>query len=118
MSRPGICFLLCSLAVAALDGEAWATVFVNDPFAYADGNLAGQTPSPGPGAAWKAGSSTGVNRLAVTTAEAVDRQISTINSEDIANVFTAQSATATTFARFHLRLPAADNAGVATDPDV
>jgi len=118
MSRHGLCSLLCGLAVWGLNGEAWATIFVNDPFAYADGNLAGQTPSPGPGATWNAGSATGVNPIQVTAGEAVVQQISAVNSEDIANAFAAQSATATTYARFDFRLPAADNAGVATDPDV
>src|SRR5262245_51860428 len=82
MSRHGICLFLCGLAVGATYAEARATVFVSDPFAYSDGNLAGQTPSPGPGAAWNAGSATGVNPIQVTNGEAVVRQISTINSED------------------------------------
>jgi hypothetical protein len=118
MSRHGICLALWGLLLGAAVDETWATIFVNDPFTYSDGNLAGQTPSPGPGATWNPGSATGVNPVQVTNGEAVVRQISAVNSEDIANVFGAQSATATTYARFDFRLPAADNAQVATDPDV
>jgi len=116
--RDSLCGIVCCLAVFVAARDVSAVVLLHDQF-FEDGILAGKTPMPGPGAAWNPGSATGVNAVTVVNGEAVLIQTDAgVNGEDIANVFADQSATATTYARFDFRLPAAENATVATDPDV
>jgi len=112
------CFSLMWLTAILLSGQhARATVLVHDQF-LEDGLLADNVPMPGPGPAWNPGSATGVNAVTVAGGEAVLIQTESFNGEDIANVFGDQSTTAATYARFDFRLPAGDNAAVATDPDL
>ena len=115
-SRISHCFLVCALMCLPLTPAAQAVVLVHDQF-LEDGGLDGKIPMPGPGTAWNAGSATGINAITVTSGEAVLIQTQAVNGEDIANVFADQTATSTTYARFDFRVPAIENATLATDPD-
>jgi hypothetical protein len=113
------CLLVGTLALFTLFTIcpcARAVVLLHDQF-QEDGVLNGKTPMPGPGANWNSGSATGINSVTVTNGEAVLIQTEPVNGEDIANIFADQTATSTTYARFDFRLPALENATLATDPD-
>jgi hypothetical protein len=123
--RVSCCSLICILVVIAISRPARAVVLLHDQF-LEDGGLEGKTPMPGPPGPnlkpWNAGSGGGVNPTQVVNGEVVLVQVDStpvlINGEDQANDFGEQGATATTFAGFDFRLPAADNAMLATDPSV
>ena len=89
-----------------------AALLVYEDFSHPDGNLVGQTPTPGPGATWAAHSSGGTNPIQVTSGAAVLQQASG-GREDANTSFPTQSATATTYMRFDFSLPS----GQTVDPD-
>ena len=109
--------VLCGLFLVGA-GNVGAEALVHDQFTT-DGVLNGMIPSPGPGAAWNAGSATGINAVQVTSGEVVLIQTDGgTNGEDVANVFSDRATNATTYSRFDFRLPSADNGTLASDPDV
>ncbi len=91
---------------------AQAALLVYEDFSHPDGNLVGQTPTPGPGATWAAHSSGGTNPIQVTSGAAVLQQASG-GREDANTSFATRSATDTTFMRFDFSLPS----GQTVDPD-
>jgi hypothetical protein len=116
VSRISRCLFLGALLAVAVAPSADGVVLLHDQF-LEDGGLNTKIPMPGPGIAWNAGSATGVNPIMVMNGEAVIIQTEAVNGEDDANVFGSQTATSTTYARFDFRVPAAENAALATDPD-
>jgi hypothetical protein len=103
--------VLSCLAVLAAT-TANAALLVHEDFSHPDGNLVGQTPTPGPGATWVAHSSGGSNPIQVTSGAAVLQQASS-GREDINTGFAARSETATTYMRFDFSLPS----GQTVNPD-
>lgn len=118
------CLLLSIFAALSASRDARALVIVHDQFLQV-GELGGKLPSPGPGSLWNPGAQGGVNPVMVvnTVALPVINEVALIqteatNGEDIANQFADRTASATTYARFDFRLPAADNTTFATDADI
>ncbi len=85
---------------------------VQETFSHPDGGLVGQTPTPGPGAAWAAHSGAGNKPIQVSSGEVTLTQ-SGGSGEDVNTAFSARSGQATTYARFDFRLPG----GQTVDPD-
>lgn len=92
--------------------SAQARLLVNETFTHPDGNLVGQTPTPGPGVTWAAHSGAGNKLIQVSSGEVTLDQ-SSGSGEDVNTGFAAQSATAKTYASFDFRLPS----GQTVNPD-
>lgn len=104
--------LLSGILAVTLASSASAAILVSEDFTHPDGDLVGNTPTPGPGAAWAAHSGAGSNSVQVTSGAAVLQQAGG-GREDVSTSFAARSATATTYARFDFSLPS----GQTVDPD-
>ncbi len=106
--------LLPALIAAAMlaTTACQAALLVYEDFSHPDGNLVGQTPTPGPGATWAAHSSGGTNPIQVTSGAAVLQQASG-GREDANTGFAPRSATDTTYMRFDFSLPS----GQTVNPD-
>jgi len=64
--------IVAGLAVVAqVTSSARASILVNEQFSHPDGNLFGQTPSPGPGGTWALFSGDGSNPINVSSGAAV-----------------------------------------------
>jgi hypothetical protein len=92
-------------------------MLLHDHF-LSDGPLETKVPLPGPGNAWTGSSGTNIPVQVVGGRAVIVQTDGGLNGREATNVFGLQSATATTFALFDFRLPAADNVAVATDLDV
>ncbi|TWU20345.1 hypothetical protein [Bythopirellula polymerisocia] len=104
--------LVIGALTVALSMDASGTILVNEDFSHPDGDLVGQTPTPGPGSAWGAHSGGGSSPIQVTSGAAVLQQAGG-GREDASTGFAVQSATATTYSRFDFSLPS----GQTVDPD-
>lgn len=103
--------VFCGLGLT-IAAPANATILVNEDFGHSDGALVGQTPTPGPGGTWAAFSGAGNKPIQVSSGT-ISLEQSSGSGEDVATSYTAQSATATTYARFDFSLPS----GQTVDPD-
>jgi hypothetical protein len=92
-------------------------MLIHDHF-LRDGPLETMVPLPGPGNTWTGSGGTDIPVQVVGGRAVVVQTNGGLNGRDSTNIFGTQSTTATTFALFDFRLPAADNAALATDPDV
>jgi hypothetical protein len=92
-------------------------MLIHDHF-LRDGPLETMVPLPGPGNTWTGSGGTDIPVQVVAGRAVVVQTDGGLNGREATNVFGTQSSTATTFALFDFRLPAADNAAVATDQDV
>ena len=103
--------LLCvALATSLLvETSASAAILVNETFTHADGDLVGQTPTPGPGDAWLGHSAGGTNPIQVVGGAAVINQQA---GEDASTAYAIQSDTSTTYARFDFSLPSSTNSDI------
>ena len=104
---------LAVLAVGSLLSlNAFAADLVVEEFTHADGNLVGQTPSPGPGVAWAAHSGSG-NKAIQVAGNTITLVQSSGSGEDVNTSFTAIGAGEKLYAGFDLVLPS----GQTVDPD-
>ncbi|TWU20346.1 hypothetical protein [Bythopirellula polymerisocia] len=108
--RTKFLFLRASFSLFALlilgTSISESAILVEERFSHPDGNLVGQTPSPGPGNAWSAHDDLGGTPIQVSSGAAVLSQGSGSGGrEDVNAGFSAQSATDATFARFDFTLP-------------
>jgi len=101
------------LILTLLSQPAIAAIVVDEEFTHSDGGLVGQTPTPGPGAAWAAHSGAGNKAIQVTGGE-ISLEQSTGSGEDVNTGFTAIGAGDELYAGFDVRLPS----GQTVDPDV
>jgi hypothetical protein len=108
------CYVVPVLSCLAMLAAATtnAALLVHEDFSHPDGDLVGQTPTPGPGATWAAHSSGGTNPIQVTSGAAVLQQASG-GREDANTSFATRSDTDTTYMRFDFSLPS----GQTVDPD-
>jgi hypothetical protein len=79
MKRVLVLAVACVLVLAT--SAAQADILVNENFTHPDGNLVGQVPTPGPGLAWAAHSSAGLNPVQVSSGHIIINQAS--SSEDV-----------------------------------
>ena len=80
MKRAMLIGVACVLGLAT--SVAHADILVNETFTHPDGNLVGQTPTPGPGGTWVAHSAEGNNPVQVSGGAAILNQTGT-SSEDV-----------------------------------
>ena len=92
-----------------LSSTATASLLVLEEFTHADGDLVGQTPTPGPGAEWAGHSGGTTNAIQVASSAAVINQA---GGQDANTGFAARSLTDTTYARFDFSLPSATNGDI------
>ena len=59
--------LISLLSTFLLSQAAIAAIIVDEEFTHADGDLVGETPTPGPGAAWAAHSGAGNKAIQVSS---------------------------------------------------
>lgn len=78
--------VVATALVACSTSTSMATLLLNETFAHPDGNLVGNTPTPGPGDAWAAHSAAGSDPIQVTSGGAVVVQSSGSN-EDVNSEF-------------------------------
>jgi hypothetical protein len=107
--KTALLFLMSSWLLGA---AANAAIVVDEEFTHANGNLVGQTPSPGPGGAWAAHSGAGNKAIQVLSGE-ISLTQSTGSGEDVNSSFTAIGAGDILYAGFDVRLPS----GQTVNPD-
>lgn len=100
------------VAFFLLTQAAAATFVVEEDFAHADGNLVGQTPSPGPGGTWAAHSGAG-NKAIQISSGTITLDQSAGSGEDVNSSFTALASGEVLYAGFDLSLPS----GQTVNPD-
>ncbi len=88
------------------NSSSMSAILVEERFSHPDGNLVGQTPTPGPGNPWTSHDDLGGTPIQVTNGMAVLSQGTGSGGREDVNVgFPAQTATDITFARFDFMLP-------------
>ncbi len=101
--------IAATIAISTLFmSSATATILVNEQFTHMDGDLMGNTPTPGPGGTWETHSGTS-NQIQVVNGEAV---VNAQTGFDDNTGFATRDVTATTYARFDFRLPASTNSDI------
>lgn len=97
---------LCALAASPVLGA----VLVNETFTHPDGNLVGQVPTPGPGAAWAAHSGAGSVPVQVTGGKITLAQGSGTREDVNVDAGTAIGAGGKWYAAFDLSIPSVADA--------
>ncbi len=112
LAKCDLLFRVLTLAIVSstlLVSSTTATILVNENFTHPDGDLVGQTPTPGPGDEWAGHSAGGTNPIQVAGGTAVINQQ---GGEDASTAYAIQSDTSTTYARFDFSLPATTNSDI------
>ncbi len=115
MSRRSLFWpLIFALAFVAVTSSARAEILAEEFFSHSDGNLAGQTPIPGPGSDWIAHDDAGSIPVQVANGKAVLSQgTGGGGREDVSLPIVPQEADALLFAGFDFMLPSGQSL---TDP--
>lgn len=99
-------FLLCGTTIVAAAKTGNADILAEESFSHPDGDLVGQTPTPGPGSAWIAHDDEGSHPVPVSDGKAILTQFRGGGGrEDVSLPFGAQASDALLFARFDFTLP-------------
>ena len=108
--RDLIISILCGAVWLIAMDAAHADILAEDFFLYPDGNLAGQTPSPGPGGTWVAHDDPGSHPALVSGGKVILSQFyGGGGHEDVSIPIGVQAADALLFARFDFMLPSSTN---------
>ncbi|MEE8525703.1 MAG: hypothetical protein V3T72_17335 [Thermoanaerobaculia bacterium] len=106
--------LISFVSILLLSLAANAAIVVDEEFTHADGNLVGQTPTPGPGGTWAAHSGAGNKAIQVASGE-ISLDQSSGSGEDVNTGFTAIGSGDTIYAGFDVRLPSGQTVDVDAD---